>query len=132
MSGAADEPRIPWQGVAAPFTVVPPGLQAMALSAFFFSLMAALAKMAGEQVPLFEIVLARSVVVTLLAGFALRRSRTPLRGGEPGILVLRGFLGFAALSCFYFAVVRLPLADAMVIHFTNPVFTALIAAVILG
>jgi drug/metabolite transporter (DMT)-like permease len=46
--------------------------------------------------------------------------------------VLRGFLGFAALSCFYFAVVRLPLADAMVIHFTNPVFTALIAAVILG
>jgi drug/metabolite transporter (DMT)-like permease len=104
----------------------------MALSAFFFSLMAALAKVAGEQVPLFEIVLARSVVVAALAGYALRRSRTPLRGGEPGILVLRGFLGFAALSCFYFAVVRLPLADAMVIHFTNPVFTALIAAVILG
>jgi drug/metabolite transporter (DMT)-like permease len=103
----------------------------MAVAAFFFSLMAALAKVAGGHVPLMEIVLARSVVVAVLAGTALHRSGTSFRGKEPGLLVLRGVLGFAALTCFYFAVIRLPLADATVIHFTNPVFTAVMAAVVL-
>jgi len=124
-------PRIPWPGIAAPLTAFPPGLQAMAVSALFFSAMAALAKLAGEGVPLFEIVLARSLVVGVLSGVSLMRSGTPLWGREPGLLVLRGVLGFAALTCFYYAVIALPLADATVIHFTNPVFTALMAAAVL-
>ncbi|MEQ9398367.1 MAG: DMT family transporter [Longimicrobiales bacterium] len=124
-------PRIPWAGVAAPFTSVSPGLQAMASGAFAFSLMAALAKLAGGSVPLFEIVLARSIVVAVLSGAALRRDRTDLRGREPVWLLVRGVLGFCALSCFYYAVVQLPLADATVIHFMNPVFTALAAALVL-
>ena len=132
LSGEADGPQIPWQGIASPFTAVPPGLQAMAASALFFSLMAALAKVAGSAVPLFEIVFARSFVVALLAGAALVRSGTGFRGKETGLLLLRGVLGFAALTCFYYAVVHLPLADATVIHFTNPVYTAFIAALVLG
>lgn len=103
----------------------------MALSALFFSLMAALAKLAGGAVPLFEIVFARSVVVGVLAGGKLLLDGRSFRGREPGILVLRGVLGFAGLTCFYFAVVHLPLADATVIHFMNPVFTAFIAAAVL-
>jgi drug/metabolite transporter (DMT)-like permease len=57
---------------------------------------------------------------------------TRFRGREPRILLLRGVLGFGALTCFYFAVVHLPLADATVIHFLNPVFTAFFAAAVLG
>jgi len=124
-------PRVPWPGIAAPFTAVPPGLRAMALSALFFSAMAALAKLAGGEIPLFEIVLARSLVVAVLSGWAVARAGTGFVGREPRLLVLRGVLGFSALSCFYFAVVRLPLADATVIHFMNPVFTAVAAAIIL-
>lgn len=104
----------------------------MAASAVFFSLMAGLAKMAGSAVPIFEIVFARSVVVASLAGGALLRSGTGFRGAETRLLLLRGILGFGALSCFYYAVVHLPLADAVVIHFTNPVYTAIIAAMVLG
>lgn len=100
----------------------------MAVSAFFFSLMAALAKLAGRSVPLFEIVFARSLVVAVLSGGKLVSDGTGFRGSEPGILVLRGVLGFSALTCFYYAVVHLPLADATVIHFVNPVITAFIAA----
>lgn len=100
----------------------------MAVSAFFFSLMAALAKLAGRSVPLFEIVFARSLVVAVLSGGKLVSDGTGFRGSEPGILVLRGVLGFSALTCFYYAVVHLPLADATVIHFMNPVVTAFIAA----
>lgn len=125
-------PQIPWAGVAAPFTSVPPGLQAMAAGALFFSMMAALAKLAGGAVPLFEIVLARSVVVAVLAGGALWRNGQSFRGREPRLLFVRGVTGFGALTCFYYAVVHLPLADATVIHFMNPVFTALAAVVVLG
>lgn len=104
----------------------------MAVSAFFFSLMAALAKVAGGSVPLFEIVFARSAVVAVLSGWGLARSGEGFRGREPAILVLRGVLGFGALTCFYYAVVHLPLADATVIHFVNPVITAVIAVFVLG
>ena len=132
MNGEGEGPQIPWPGIAAPLTLVPPGLQAMAVSAFFFSLMAALAKVAGGSVPLFEIVFARSLVVAVLSGGMLLREGKGFRGKEPGILVLRGVLGFGALTCFYYAVVHLPLADATVIHFMNPVFTAFFAAWVLG
>lgn len=108
------------------------GLRYMAAGALAFSVMSALAKVAGASVPLFEIVLARSVVMMVVAGTLLRRRGVGFVGREPRILVLRGLLGFAGLTCFYFAVIRLPLADATVIHFTNPVFTALVAAVVLG
>lgn len=121
-------PQVPWPGIGAPMTLVPPGLQAMAVSAFFFSLMGALAKLAGATVPLFEIVFARSLVVAVLAGGKLVADGRGFRGTEPRILVLRGVLGFCALTCFYYAVIHLPLADATVIHFVNPVFTAFIAA----
>jgi len=94
--------------------------------------MAAMAKLAGLAIPLFELVFARSVVVAVLAGWDVHRRRMDWRGRERGLLVLRGFFGFAALTCFYYAVLRMPLADATVIHFMNPVFTALAAAVVLG
>jgi len=64
----------------------------------------------------------------VLSGGKLLADGTGFRGQETGILLLRGVLGFGALSCFYYAVVHLPLADATVIHFMNPVFTAFIAA----
>ena len=118
--------------MVAPLDGVPPGLQVMAVAAFSFSAMAALAKVAGRSVPLFEIVLARSVVMAVLSGAVLVRSGTSFRGVDPGLLAVRGLLGFGALTCFYYAVVHLPLADATVIHFMNPVFTALVAAVVLG
>ncbi len=103
----------------------------MAVGALSFSAMSALAKVAGRSVPLFEIVLARSAVMAVLAGAVLWRQGHSFRGSAPVLLALRGILGFGALSCFFYAVVNLPLADATVLHFMNPVFTALAAAVVL-
>jgi len=128
LSAAGDGPEIPWPGITTPLTFVSPGLQAMAVSAFFFSLMGALAKTAGTSVPLFEIVLARSLVVAVLSGAVMLRDGTSFRGDEPHLMLARSLFGFAALSCYYFAVIHLPLADASVIQFTNPVFTTFIAA----
>jgi drug/metabolite transporter (DMT)-like permease len=104
----------------------------MAAGAFSFSVMAALVKLAGRTLPTMEVVVARSVVTSLLSWLALTRAGIPFGGREPRLLLLRGVLGFLSLTCFYYAVVHLPLADATVIQYTNPVFTALIAAALLG
>uniref|UniRef100_A0A3P9I6R2 Solute carrier family 35 member G1 n=1 Tax=Oryzias latipes TaxID=8090 RepID=A0A3P9I6R2_ORYLA len=46
-------------------------------------------------------------------------------------LVLRGFLGSNAMIMLYYAVQQMPLADATVIMFSNPVFTSLLAWIFL-
>jgi len=108
------------------------GLRYMALSAFFFSLMSLTVKIAGQRLPTMELVFARAVVVSAFAYADILRRGVSLRGQQPGMLMFRGLVGFGALACFYYSVVHLPLAEATVIHFTNPVFTALIAVVFLG
>ncbi len=103
----------------------------MAGGAFSFSVMSLLVKVAGRGLPSQEIVLARSVIMLALTVAVLRRMRTPARGNRRGLLLLRGLFGFGALSCFYWSLVHLPLADATVIQYTNPAFTALFAALVL-
>jgi len=108
------------------------GLRYMAAGAFFFAVMSMLVKLAGARLPTMEVVFARSVVVLLISGVALRRTGVSAGGNRKPILLLRGCLGFVALSSFYYAVIHLPLADATVIQYTNPVFTALLAALMIG
>ncbi len=111
---------------------MPVGIRYMALAAFFFSLMSVLVKVAGRSIPTMELVFARALVVAVIAGAVIRHRRIEVRTDERPLLVLRGVMGFAALTCFYYAVIHLPLAEVTVIHYTNPVFTALIAAATLG
>jgi drug/metabolite transporter (DMT)-like permease len=108
------------------------GLRYMAAGAFFFSVMSLLVKFAGRTLPTQEIVFARSLVMTILTYTTLRRRRIPVLGERRGVLVVRGLLGFAALSCFYYALVHLPLADATAIQYTNPAFAAVFAVLVLG
>ena len=111
----------------------PLGLRYAAAGAFSFSIMSAFAKLLGGRIPTQEIILARGLVTVIMTWFALRQAGlSPWGEGERPLLLLRGLLGYGALSCFLWAVVRLPLADTTVIHFTNPVFTALLAALFLG
>lgn len=109
----------------------PPGLRYMAVAAFFFSAMSLLVKLSGQRLPSSEIVLARSAILLAICFGIIRHRGINPWGKQRKLLVLRGVLGFAALSCFYFAIIHLPLADATVIQFTNPAFTALIAALVL-
>ncbi len=104
----------------------------MAGAAFFFSIMSLLVKTAGQRLPVQEVVLARSAVGAGLSWWYLQRRGIPARGTRRGLLFLRGLLGYGALSCFFFAVVHLPLADATVMQYTNPVFTAVLAAIFLS
>jgi drug/metabolite transporter (DMT)-like permease len=103
----------------------------MLASAFFFSLMSLLVKLAGRALPSQEIVLARALVSLLLSYGMVKRVGVRPWGNRRWILVLRGLLGFAAMSCFYFALTRLPIAEATVLHYTNPLWTTVFAAALL-
>ena len=111
---------------------VPLGLRYMIGAAFAFSLMSLFVKMVGQRLPSQQIVLVRSVVTLIYSIALLQWAGQPFWGNNKPLLILRGLFGFAALSCFFFALTKLPLADATVIHYTNPVFTALLAAAFLG
>ena len=120
------EPEVSRDGTAFPL-----GVRYMLASAFFFSVMSLMVKAAGRSLPSQEIVLARGVVTLVLSWWMVRAAGVYLWGERRWILLLRGALGFGALSCFYFALTRLPIAEATVLHYTNPLWTALLAAVLL-
>ena len=109
-----------------------PGLRFMALGAFWFSVMSLGVKLAGQRLPSIQVVFVRAVITLALSYWLLRRAGVRLPGNRPGMLVVRGLFGSLALTCFYFSLVHLPLADATVIQYTNPVFTALLAVWVLG
>ena len=111
---------------------IPAGLFQMAAAALFFSIMSLLVKGVGQRLPTMEVVLFRSLITLAITGAVLRARGLSPWGRNRRILLLRGLLGFAALSCFYYGVIHLPLADATVIQYTNPVFTALLAALFLS
>ncbi len=119
-------PSVP-PGAARP----PSGLRYMVLAAFAFSLMSLLVKLAGQRLPGAEMVLARSVIALVITRAMLHRAKVSPWGHRKGLLLLRGLIGFFGLLCFFYAIPRLPLADVTVIQYTNPVFTALLAALFL-
>ncbi|HEV2149571.1 MAG TPA: DMT family transporter [Longimicrobiaceae bacterium] len=108
------------------------GLRYMAVGAFWFSVMSLLVKVAGTRLPSEQIVLARAVVTLVLSWAMVRRAGAPLWGKAKGRLALRGLVGAVALSCFYFSLVHIPIAEATVIQYMNPVFTAVLAGLVLG
>lgn len=100
-------------------------------TAFAFSIMSLLVKLAGENLHSQMMVLARGVVTLLISYVWLRATRVSPWGNDRRKLLLAGSFGFGGLSCFFFAITRLPLAEVTVLHYLNPVLTAVLAALFL-
>ncbi len=104
----------------------------MVASAFAFSVMSALVKEAGQRLPSQEIVLGRAIVSLILSYWLVRRIGIEIWGVRRRLLVVRGLLGFVGLSCYYYSVTHLPLAEATVIQYVHPLLTALLAGIFLS
>lgn len=103
----------------------------MLLAAAAFAAMTAAAKLVGARLPVFEIVFARALFSVAVTALLLRRARAPLLGTRRPLLALRGLLGFLGLTCSFYAVIHLPLAEATLLQFLHPVFTVALAALLL-
>jgi drug/metabolite transporter (DMT)-like permease len=103
------------------------GVLYMTASAFGFSAMSMLVKVASPRLPTGEIVFARAVVTLVLSYAMVRRAGLSPWGHRPLPLMLRGLLGFGGLTSLYIAIARLPLADATTIHNATPMLTSVLA-----
>lgn len=106
----------------------PLGVRYMLLSALGFALMAACVKaVSGYGIPVLEIVAARALVSLVISYLDVKRKRISLWGHHKPLLIARGAVGAVALMCVYFSVTTLPLAEATILQYLHPVFTALLA-----
>lgn len=111
---------------------IPLGARYMLISAFAFALMTLFVKLAANRgIPLLEIVAARCLVSLVISYLDIRRKGLPVWGNHRPLLLARGLVGAFALICVYYAVTALPLAEATLLQYTHPVFTALLALLLL-
>ncbi|GAB4381244.1 MAG: DMT family transporter [Calditrichia bacterium] len=94
-------------------------------------MMAAAVKALQQKIPSQEIVLARSLFMVVATSIFLIHSHLSFWGNNKKLLFLRGFFGFLGLSAFFYTLTTIPIADSVVIQYTSPIFTALLAIVIL-
>ena len=116
-----------------PLSAIPIAIRYILLSALGFAMMSACVKtVAGYGIPVLEIIAARASVSLLLSYLDVKRKRLSVWGHNRLLLVARGTVGTVALVCVYYAVTTLPLADATVLQYTHPAFTAVLALAFLG
>jgi drug/metabolite transporter (DMT)-like permease len=106
------------------------GMKQMVISAVSFSLMALFVRLLREM-PSIEIVMFRAIISLLISAALLLKAGKSLMGKNRWLLFLRGFFGFVALSAYFYSIHALPLAEAVSIQYTSPLFTALLAPILL-
>lgn len=82
-------------------------------------------------IPVFEIVAARALVSLIISYIDVKRKGISVWGNNKPLLFVRGAVGTAALMCVYYAVTTLPLAEATILQYVHPVFTALLGVLFL-
>lgn len=107
---------------------------AFALSAFFFfSLMDGIAKYLGEAFHVVQLIFFRSLFGFLPLIPLIRRDggRQGLKTRRPFLHLVRGFAVCAALATFFLGIQLLPLAEALTLAFTSPLFMTLLSIPVL-
>ncbi|HVO29832.1 MAG TPA: DMT family transporter [bacterium] len=101
-----------------------------------FALMALFVKRVSHEIPEGEVVAARSIVVLVMAlslavATGAVRSWRDLKGGNRGMLVVRGFFGAASMFTYFFAIHHLKLGDAVLLTYMSPLLVSLMAPLVL-
>ncbi len=99
-------------------------------AALFFSLMGLFVRLVRD-IPFIEVVVFRAAVSLVISVVLLWKAGKSLWGTNKGLLFLRGLFGFIGLSAYFYTIHAMPLAEAVTIQYTNPLFTALFAPLIL-
>lgn len=98
-----------------------------------FTAMTVFIKLAGQTMPLVQILMIRQVIMQILIlPFIVRDFPNVLITGRPGLQIFRGLLQLGAMVLSFAAVIHLPLAHAMAISFSYGIFVTIGAGVFLG
>ncbi|MEN8720505.1 MAG: DMT family transporter [Oceanococcaceae bacterium] len=109
-------------------TNIPLGVRHAIVAALGFSIMGALIKLAATELSTPVITFLRNLfgLVFLLPVLA-RAPWQELKTTRPGLHLLRTVVGLVAMYSFFFAIARIPLAEAMLLNYAAPLYVPLIA-----
>lgn len=108
------------------------GYAFMVGSSLSFAVMGALVKLTSETLPIQEVTFFRAFGGLVLIGLWMLARGMTFAANDKGLLVWRGVMGWAALTAYFYAIAHMHLADAVLLNYTSPFFTAILAAFFLG
>lgn len=103
----------------------------MAASAVMFALMAIGIRMAAAELHPFQIAFFRNLFGLIFALPLLIGSQISLRTARFGLYFLRCVIGLAAMLTGFWSLVHLPLAQAIALSYTTPLFVTVLAVIFL-
>lgn len=130
-----------WSALQQRFADLPGNLRGagwLLLSSLLFSVMALTARLlgsddVGEPLPALQVTFFRAFATLLVVTpFLLRHGRRVLLSTRPILASIRGCLGAGGMLCNFYGLIHLPLATAIAIQFSRPLFLLVLAAAFLG
>jgi len=101
-------------------------------AAFLLTVSVSLIKLAGERIPVVQLLFLRQVgMLLMLSPLLVRDFPDAIRTNRPGLQLIRVSLALVALFGGFTAVVNMPLADATALGFAKSFFVTLFAMIIL-
>ena len=135
MSSAEETPELRAR-LAAWWLALPPNVRGalwLLVSATCFTAMAVLAKFLGDRLHSLQLAFFRMFIALLvIVPFLVRGGVASIKTHYPFLQLLRGIVGSTAMMCGFYALVHLPLADALAYNFTKALFVVPLAYFILS
>lgn len=97
----------------------------MLVAGLLFAIMGVLVKIGAQKFSSAELVFYRSLFGLVFIALVAQVQHLPLRTNMLGMHMSRSFLGFLALVLFFYAISELPLATAVTLNYTSPIFLAI-------
>ncbi len=108
------------------------GIFWMCVAIFLSTLGGACVRQLAGGLPTMELVFFRNVVgLAILAPWMLKQGTEALRTSRLKLLGLRVFFAYAAMVMLFYALAEMPIADVYALQYTIPLFTILLAVLIL-
>ena len=104
----------------------------LVFASFFFSLMTVCVKNINQRIPIYELVLFRSLLSLMITLSIIKMKNINPWGNNKLLLILRGLLGTSALICIFYAIRNMPLSISTIIQYTYPIFISLFACIFIN
>ena len=98
----------------------------MIAASLLFASMGVCVKLGSAQFQAAELVFWRGFIATLIIGAYVLVRRLPLATPHARTHVVRGLAGFVSLVMYFYAISMIPLAAAVTLNYTSPLFLALL------
>jgi len=115
-----------------PITNTHRGILLMLAASFLFALTMLFAKLLSGHMGSVEVTFWRNAIGLLVIVVFIVRKPIQNVGGRPYTLIFRGIIGTIALLTFFYTISATSLSNAIVYAKTEPIFTAILAFILLG